>query len=181
MGNDFLQRALDPYQYDSLEIDWEKEGLEDSPIRRFFRAALKEHLEDLHGKSVIDIGSGLGHLFPSLKEWGAGMTEGVDPSKKNVALSRKLHPDISVFEGTLEEYSSGRRFDVGIAIMVFEHIDDLHAAFQKVAGILKPGGSFYLIAGNRDYFITPRFNYQLATQELGSGNLVCRLLLYKKI
>lgn len=170
----FFQKATNPYQYDSLEIDWEKEGLEDSPIRKFFRNALDAQLEDLHGKRVVDIGSGLGHLFPFLRARGAAFVEGVEPSQKNAALSRKLYPDVSVFEGTLEQYSTEEKFDVGVAIMVFEHIYNLNSAFQKIAELLKSSGRLYFIAGNKEYLTTPRFNYQLDIRELENGVAICR-------
>src|SRR5581483_7259100 len=92
--------ATDPLQYDSPDLDWTIDGDPNSWSRIFFRNHLKPYLENLSGKSVLDIGSGVGHLFPMLKEFGAKDIEGLEPSKRNVGRSNQLYPDVPVFYGS---------------------------------------------------------------------------------
>lgn len=54
----------------------------------------------------------------------------------------------------LEDFAktrSGERFDVAMAILVFEHIQDLNAALHDTNLILEIGGQFYLIICDKDY------------------------------
>ena|SRR3989338_2680004 len=128
--NDFLKHATDIHQYDSEEVDWKTAGSKDTPSRQFFQEYLKKVL-NVKGKSVLDIGSGIGQLFDMLKELGVSSVEGVEPSLKNVETSKKLYPTVEVFHGTLEQVEKSRLFDTAIAVMVFEHIIDLPSAFKS--------------------------------------------------
>lgn len=171
----YLAKATDPHQYDSLEIDWGKEGAGDSPARQFFQEYLKRYLEDLNRKTVVDIGSGTGSLFTLFKNRGARSILGIEPSVKNIAISRRMYPDVPVFQGTLGEFRKKRKFDVAVAVMVFEHIIDLDSAFIQVAAMLNPGGILYLIAGDKEYQTTPRFGYELDVEEVGNSVVIVRV------
>lgn len=166
-----VEKATDPSQYDSLDLDWEKTGAEDSPTRRFFRAYLRENMGDLKDKSVIDIGSGTGHLFKLLSNLGAEDIEGLEPSRKNAEISRKLYPEVAIKEKTLEEAKPEKTFDAAMAVMSFEHVRNIDSAFQKVAKFLKPRGYFYLIAGDKDYGATKRFGYEIEIEDLENGEI----------
>ena len=167
---DYKTKATNPQQYDSEELDWTIGGNIDSPSRIFFREYLHKHLENLKGKSVIDVGSGVGHLFPMLKELGASDIEGVEPSKRNVEYSRNLYSNIIIHEGTLQNFISEKLFDIVICIMAFEHILDVGNAFSHIVNIIKPGGRFYLIFGDKDFHILnqpPEIGVDV--QEIGEG------------
>lgn len=167
-----LDKATDPLQYDSIDIDWQKEGMADSPTRIFYVECLTRELEDLTRKSVIDIGSGTGHLTELLLERGAKTIYGVEPSKKNTAVSRKLYPQMHVIESSLENAQINTTFDVAIAMMVFEHIHDLNIAFGKINKLLKPNGTLYTVIGDKKYFTTERFDYNLKIEDIGNHESV---------
>lgn len=173
MKEDYLQKATDIHQYDANVVDWKKEGLNESPSRRFFQEYLKENL-DVNNKTVLDVGSGMGQLFPFLKKLGATEIQGIEPSKNNVEVSNKLHPDIFVSEGSLESVSIDKKFDVVTSVMVFEHILDINRAFEKINQFLKPKGSFYLIVGDKKYNLTQRFDYELDVVELDNDTSVAK-------
>jgi SAM-dependent methyltransferase len=78
-------------------------------------------------------------------------------------------------EAHKSEYIEKKKFDIAIAVMVFEHIIDLHSAFAKIAKLLHSKGSFYLIAGDKEYHTTPRFGYELDVEELESDVVVARV------
>jgi len=175
MVNDYFQQATNPHQYDSEMMDWKIEGLEKSPTRQLFQEYLESSL-DIKGMSVIDIGSGMGQLFPLLKQLGATKITGLEPSVKNIQASKHFSPDIEVYGGTLAEVDTRELFDAAISVMVFEHIPDLTEAFKKVCAFLKPGGKFYLIAADKSYAVTPRFDYKLEIVDIGDGEVVVKTI-----
>lgn len=171
---DYKLKAINPQQYDSPELDWRGVGSKEDSSRVSFRNYLVPALENLKGKSVFDIGSGVGQLFSTLQELGASNIEGLEPSKRNVEYSRNLYPNIPIYEGTLQSYVAEKLFDVAICIMVFEHILDIDDAFSQVVKILKSGGSFYLIIGDKDYHVVDHYSkstnstVSVDVQELGN-------------
>lgn len=173
MKDNFLKLATNPHQYDSQEIDWEKEGLGNTSSRRFFQEYLRQYL-DVKDRTVLDVGSGMGQLFSLLKELGALKVEGVEPSVKNVKVSKRLYPDTSVFEGTLQQFSQKSYYDVVVSVMAFEHIYNLEEAFEKVSELLTFNGTFYLSVADKNYHLMPRFNYVLESEELGNDIIVSK-------
>lgn len=173
----YALKATDLHQYDSKELDWRIGGDINSPSRVFFRNNLRKNLEDLHGKSVLDIGSGVGHLFPMLSELGASHIEAFDPSERNVEYSRKLYPQISIHRASLEECLTSELFNVAICVMAFEHVPDIKKAFMDVNRLIKSGGSFYLIFGDKDFHSTsdpPRTIVDI--QDMGNGNIATKTI-----
>lgn len=148
-------KATDPEQYSSRDLNWAFVGNESHPSRKFFRDALEEFisLDGLAGMKVLDIGSGVGQLFGWLKERGATSILGVEPSTENVQVSLSNYPEVSVFKGTIQDFSviNNQVFDSAFAIMVFEHVHDIEQAFLDVSKMLSPDGSLYLIVGDKDY------------------------------
>lgn len=172
---DYKLKATDPQQYDSPELDWRIGGNTNDPSRLFFRNFLQPELEDLKGKSVLDIGSGVGQLFPMLQEFGTSDIHGLEPSKRNVDYSRGLYPSVKIHEGALQSFAPEKLFDVTICIMAFEHILDIKDAFSRIANLTKPSGTFYLMIGDKDYHTQDHysksfdFNVTVDAQELGDG------------
>jgi 2-polyprenyl-3-methyl-5-hydroxy-6-metoxy-1,4-benzoquinol methylase len=169
--DDFKLKAIDPKQYDSPELDWRKEGDMNSKSRLFFRNNLRRHLENLDGKTIVDIGSGIGHLFPMLFELGAKEIYGIEPSKRNVQTSKRLYPEVEIFEGSIEDYNLEKKFDVAISIMVFEHILDIDSAFQKISNLLNKNGRFYFIFGDKDFFTTTRPEAKVEIQTISENSV----------
>ncbi len=179
---DYKLRATDAQQYDLPDLDWRITGDVDDSSRLFFRNFLKQDLEDLKGKRVLDIGSGVGQLFPMLKEFGASDIVGLEPSKRSVEYSQGLYPDVEIQEGTLATFHSDNIFDVAICIMAFEHIFDIEAAFSQIATLLRGAGSFYLMIGDKDfhsqdhYSKTHNFMVSVDVQELGNGVIATKTI-----
>ncbi len=158
-------------QYDSKNLNWQKEGSVDSPTRIFFREYLKSNFIDIRNKIVLDIGSGTGHLVKLLKNLGAKEMYGIEPSKNNIKLSKENFPEMKVFLNTLEKFRTKKQFDVVVSIMAFEHIKNIKLAFRKIHKLLKTGGYFYLIFGDKDYHSTERFGYSIKTNDLKNGEI----------
>lgn len=177
---DYKIKATNPQQYDSEELDWRIGGNINTTSRIFFRDNLRRHLEDLSGKTVLDIGSGVGHLFPMLQELGASHIEAIEPSKRNVEHSKVLYPSIIVHKGTLQSFVPDKSFDVAICIMVFEHILDIKDAFAGIANMVKPDGNFYLIFGDKDFhtFNNPP-KTEVDVQEIGDGIVATKTIRHR--
>lgn len=165
-----LKKAIDPKQYD-LELDWCK-MTEESPSRRHHKEFLEKEIGNLKGKSVIDIGSGTGYLSKMLKEKGARDLYGVEPSEKNVQVSRKYFPDLEVQRGTLQTLKVNRKFDIALAVLVFEHLEDPKKGLKKISRLLKKDGLLYLMVGDKDYLCKDRFGYKIQKEDLGNGMIV---------
>lgn len=169
--------ATNPNQYDSPEINWQLLGAEGA--RKYFRDELDFFIEphSLKDKRVLDIGSGVGHLFGWLKDKGVSSVTGIDPSSKNIEYSKEKYPWARSIVSTFEDFAKSKeRFDVAIAILVFEHIQDLNSAFHDVNNILETGGKFYLIIGDKNYHLSNdkniRANHHISAEiikELGDG------------
>ena len=166
-------KATDPAQYDLKELKWENETIE-SPVRVFFRDYLKENLGILSGKKIIDIGSGTGYLTKLYQELGAQEIFGVEPSRNNVEVSRKMNPGMTVVQSSLEDLVLETRFDIAVSVMVFEHIADPESALKKVFNILKAGGLFFFIFGDMDYHKTSRFDSDIEVQNLENNEIATK-------
>jgi SAM-dependent methyltransferase len=169
--------ATNPRQYDSPELDWRVGGAEDQSSRIFFRSELDVSLDadSLRDKRVLDIGSGVGQLFNWLKNKGTSEIVGIDPSERNIQTSKELYPWATTMQFTLSEFASTnpQPFDISIAVMVFEHIQDIKTAFRDISSLLTKSGEFYLIIGDKDFHISndkemrgPRFVSVEVLQEL---------------
>lgn len=174
MEENYLKEATNPFQYDSEAVNWKREGLKDSPTRRFFWEYLREHL-NVKGKSVLDIGSGMGQLFPLFEEMGALKIQGVEPSSRNIGVSQKIYPNVPVFTGTLAQMPETSFYEIITAIMVFEHIGNLGDAFKKINKLLSEGGRFFLIVADKEYHSTQRFGYKLESQKIGNGEVAIKI------
>ncbi|MBL8031089.1 MAG: methyltransferase domain-containing protein [Candidatus Doudnabacteria bacterium] len=173
---DYRAKAVNPQQYDSPELDWRIDGDEDAYWRIFFRNHLKPYLNNLAGKRVLDIGSGVGQLFNMLKGLGASEIVGIDPSKRNVESSQKTHPDVVVLQKSLQQFDMDIKFDVAICIMVFEHIPDIDVALSRVSQLLNEKGRFYLIVGDMECFIQSIPGAEVDAQPLPEGGYATKTI-----
>ncbi len=150
-------QATDPKQYDSPDLNWQLSGREDASSRKCFREALDTVIENksLEGRSVLDIGCGVGQLFNWLKNKKISRIVGIDPSHRNVETAKQLYPWAKVLKTTLNDFSknSKERFDVAFGVMVFEHIHNLKSAFKETNSLLAENGLFYLIIGTKEFHI----------------------------
>jgi len=167
-----IKKATNPFQYDSVDLDWEKEGMSDSPTRQFFYDYLEKNISDLTNKNVIDIGSGTGYLTKLFQKFGAKEIYGIEPSHKNIQISQKFYPKMIVNEVSLEKAKFERKFDVAFVIMVFEHLKDLNSSFHKIETLLKQNGMLYIIVGDKNYHTIKRSGYRIKIKNLRNGEVV---------
>lgn len=164
-------RAVNPYQYDLDDLNWSQEAL--VPIRKLhFNYHLIKHIEDLKGKSCLDIGCGDGQLLHELSKLGADEVIGIEPSKRNIQVARKKFPTLVIVQSTLQECIFKKPFDILTCIMVLNHISDVGQAFAKIKSLVKSTGRAYVITEDFNYFKTPRHGYEFRVEKRSKDELV---------
>lgn len=105
----------------------------------------------LQGKSVLEIGCGLGSLCIDMAEKGAEYVVGVDILSDDIAFARRFAAErspelarrISFTDRPLSELGD-RRFDFIVSKDSFEHIIDVDGMLAAIRARLAPGGRVYI-------------------------------------
>ena len=105
---------------------------------------------------VLDFGCGPGDLTSLLAELvgESGNVNGVDPSKKRIAIAlKKTRPNLSFHEGRAEDLSPilSASVDVVFVNSTFHWVKDQPAALDEFARVLKPGGRVGMSGGSADF------------------------------
>lgn len=129
--------------------------LEDAQRAKF--SLIAERAQIAGYESIINIGCGFGSLetyllqtFPKIE------ITGLTPSKVQINYLRKRMQDpadplasgrFTVIETDFEKFSPSalerKKFDIVLSIGVFEHMLNLHAALERIAGLLVPNGKTF--------------------------------------
>jgi len=103
--------------------------------------------ESLAGKTLADIGCGIGVLTNSLVTHRGVEAVGVDLSDAVLRAARQYlsNPLLHFAQGSVFHLPLRKRhFDVGYSSGVLHHTYDTRRAFQSAAQVTKPGGRFYV-------------------------------------
>lgn len=146
-----FERATDPKQYDFDDLNYDGHTI-NKPIRKFFFDYLSRYKQLWQNASILDIGTGSGWLLDALLKNGAKEVEGIEPSIKNISVSKELFPKIKIYNKSLEDFQPNKKYDIVIGVMSFSHIADLESTFKKIKKMLKTTGELQLIIPNYDYF-----------------------------
>lgn len=149
--------APNPEQYDSISREYA--GLvEVDPSKKFvqYPSALRL-LGDVSQKAILDVGCGNGIFARELARRGAAVT-GYDISAGQIAIAQKAEQaeplQIEYSVSNPLEFSSGRRFDEAVSVLVLLYAPDrkyLEAFFSATNRLLRGGGKFVSVTFN------PRF------------------------
>ena len=103
---------------------------------------IEAHVPDKTAR-ILDIGCATGGLLAVLRRRGYTNVLGSDPSATCAEAARRLY-GIEVKTATLSQHAAWtERFDVVLLVGVLEHVREVRAAVQIVAGLLAPSGKFY--------------------------------------
>lgn len=131
-------------------------------INRTFRRAVYERFEialrhsgDVEGKSVLDIGCGSGRYMIEYVRRGAGRVVGIDFSSEMLGTAADLiashgaRDRCELVSGDFLEYGFRERFDIVLAMGVFDYVQDGAGFLNKMASLSRetviasfPGRSF---------------------------------------
>ena len=130
---------------------------------------IKDAIEPLQGRSVLDVGCGNGFYALQMRKVGAASVLGIDPTLLYVvqflAVSRFLEPTgVFVLPLRLAELPGGSRaFDTVFSMGVLYHQRSPIDHLQQLKAALRPGGQLVLetlfIPGEESYACTPTDRY----------------------
>ncbi len=156
LDDEFNAYTMAYYGEDPESIAASKRSLEDAE-REKFRLACER--ADISGhEKIFNIGCGYGPLETYLFQAYPGVEiTSITPSKDQIefiksCMSNPNHPiscgELRLIDGDFGKVPidvlGGSVYDAVFAIGCFEHVNNLEAAFQAVAKLLKPGGRFFL-------------------------------------
>lgn len=123
--------------------DWWQTGFTDGVDPEYEEQILPLAAAHLAGaRRVLDVGTGEGQVARLASSLGASVV-GVDPTWNQVVVAseRAGGPAYLRCGATPLPFPSAS-FDVVVACLVFEHIEEVDAAIAEVARVLEPGGRF---------------------------------------
>jgi 2-polyprenyl-3-methyl-5-hydroxy-6-metoxy-1,4-benzoquinol methylase len=140
------QAELDRYYEERSKYTYAHAAGAESPydFKRFELIAdqIEAHVPDKTAR-ILDIGCATGGLLAVLQRRGYRNVLGSDPSATCAEAARRLY-GIEVKTATLAQHAAWtERFDAVLLVGVLEHVREVRAAVQVVAGLLAPAGKFY--------------------------------------
>lgn len=112
-------------------------------------ASIKTILEkcELQGKSVLEVGCGIGDNLIYCVQNGADYAEGFDISGESIKLAKSKAenlPNIAFYKCSLEEFSTEKQYDFVLACGILEYLDDPVKALKKICSLLANKGTLIL-------------------------------------
>ena len=102
-------------------------------------------LPDLCGKTVLDIGCGMGQHAKQYAERGAKSVLGIDLSEKMLAYAQAHNSAENIIyrRMAMEEIDTiGQRFDLVTSSLVFDYAEDFAGLMRKIHGLMEKNAEF---------------------------------------
>lgn len=109
---------------------------------RTFRAKTGFTPEELRGKTVLDVGCGMGRFSDVASRWGANVVA-IDLSRAVESAQRNIggRPNVTIAQANVFALPFREQsFDYIFSIGVLHHTPDTKAAFDRLPNLLRPGG-----------------------------------------
>ena len=106
---------------------------------------LLEMLPDLHSKSILDIGCGMGQHAKQYSNMGAKSVLGIDISEKMLSYARKYNSagNITYQQMALEDIGGlNQQFDLVTSSLVFDYAEDFDELMKNIYSLMKDGSQF---------------------------------------
>lgn len=146
-GSQYTTRRVEPLITEQL-YDWDRYGREiyeggraqERARRSFFRALLGQLSPPLtQGETLLDVGSGPGHLIAVANELGLRAT-GIEPDQRT-RIKAAGRIGTSALLGESAGFGGGLGpYDLVVFSHVLEHMPDPFRAMKQAVGVLAPGG-----------------------------------------
>jgi SAM-dependent methyltransferase len=170
-----IARATDARQYDADDINFQEIGTVDSPFRIMFWDYIKGLDLDYAGKSVLDVGCGIGWLLKRLTEAGATRVVGVEPAQANCKKGQELVPSAEIVCTDLMTYDSKEKFDYVFMVLASDYFTDLVEMFNRLKHFVKDGGLLITVDGDYEYHKTPRMNYEIKVNHIHEDEYIASI------
>ncbi len=112
----------------------------------------------VQGGAFLDIGCNGGFMVEAARERGFD-AHGLDIDGVSIAYARRHYPNNTFFHGTIENFAAvpeAPRFDFVYCSEVIEHLPDAQGFAAAVAGLLRPGGVFFVTTPDTSHWRRPR-------------------------
>lgn len=106
---------------------------------------LFQMLPDLTGRSVLDIGCGMGQHAKRYSDMGAESVMGIDISEKMLAYAKEHNSadNIVYRRMAMEDIETiGRSFDLVTSSLVFDYVEDFAGLMRKIHNLMKEDAKF---------------------------------------
>lgn len=133
-------------------------GAHSSKVRNIFKL-IKNYIEDLKDKSILDVGCGSGFYTNEFYKLG-GIVTGIDYSQFAIKFAKDRFHDIAfqVQSGYKLETFKDESFDIVTLFDVIEHMSDQSRTLDEVYRVLKPGG-FFVISTDLDESLWKKWRF----------------------
>jgi ubiquinone/menaquinone biosynthesis C-methylase UbiE len=134
---------------------------------------LAKSLDDISGKSILDMGCGVGRITIELLRGGANVTA-LDNSRKMLEITEakaktaSLEKNLQLVKSSAHEIPlPDETFDIVVCVGLLEHLplDVRSRALKELDRVLKRGGNAYIIVNNENsLFLKRNRSYQMNAQ-----------------
>ncbi|TNE60750.1 MAG: class I SAM-dependent methyltransferase [Bacteroidetes bacterium] len=95
------------------------------------------------GKTLLDVGCGIGAALATAQAAGASGMAGIDLSEDMIGIARTHLPDADLMVGTADRLPwPDNTFDLAISVEAMYYFHDPVAGLKEICRVLKPGGHF---------------------------------------
>lgn len=140
-----------PYYFEG-EIKPNNSKIVESGVKEIIKASKKYLGKNPEEISVLDVGSGRGDFSIQMAKAFKNVVA-VEPYKDAYEYAKKNSPkqlkNIVFKNSTIEKFESKSKFDLIVALTIFEHLKNQKKAFNQMFSLLKEGGIIYITAPNK--------------------------------
>lgn len=112
----------------------------------FYARSIERYAPAARPLDLLDVGCGLGRFLGFLAARGGYRLHGTDLSRYAIDENRRAWPGVDFrYAGATERPYPDASFDVVTTLDVIEHVPDLAAVGEAVAGMLRPGGLYVFV------------------------------------
>ncbi|MEB7414653.1 class I SAM-dependent methyltransferase [Mammaliicoccus sciuri] len=104
---------------------------------------MKRLMPDLNGKTVLDIGCGMGHLIAYMLKLHSKHITGIDESLNMINASREKFNtnNVTLYHESFMDFETNETYDVTVSSLVFHYIEDFKRCAKKLNQLLNSGGT----------------------------------------
>lgn len=152
LKNKITSHIIDYWRYLNIQIycnkdDAIKSFINDEKTKVDFVDRIEKEIFKLKGKSVLDVGCGIGGVLVSCALRGAKVA-GFDLGENDIKIAKSRVKsydidDVSIFKGNAENIPfPDNSFDIVVATSVLEHVKDLKKGIKEMIRVTKHDGFF---------------------------------------
>ncbi len=95
--------------------------------------------------NILDVGCGCGFLTNAIYKLERSNIIGIDISSVSVEQAKKRYPFIHFVNGDIYSYTSEKKYEICLAVMVLNNMPDLYLFFEKIGNLLVENGKIIMV------------------------------------